>query len=256
MNPSASQIAASFNAPPALVPYLAELLADLSALGSDPDLVVAWLRSRGVGPDKRVLDLGCGKGAVSVAVAAALGATVQGVDAYAPFIDEARRLAGERGVSALCDFRVGNLRDVLAGGDEYDAVLYLSVGDVLGTPRETVGALRRGVRKGGLMVINEACRLAGPIDFPGYAHLLGHEDTLAQLTAHGDRLLAERLVTPEEMRAQNRSYQSCIERRGRALGAREPGLARDIDAYVAAQRRECAILERNVQVASWLLERL
>jgi SAM-dependent methyltransferase len=255
MDPRSDALAAYFNIPPRLFPHLAELLADFRALGGDPPLVAGWLKVRGVGPGSRVLDLGCGKGAVAIAAARATGANVTGIDAYAPFIDEARRMAADAGVASLCDFRVGDLRDAVGRCAEHDALLYVSVGDVLGTLSESVAAIRRCVRPGGVIVIDDAYLLAGPLAFPGYEQLLGREDTRARLVAHGDRILIEHLIPRDEVQAQNRRYQSRIEQRARALAARSPGLASDIEIYLQAQRQECEILERDVQPATWLLER-
>lgn len=128
-------------------------------------------------------------------------------------------------------------------------------GLTLGTIGQSVGAIRRRVRSGGAIVIDDAYLLAGPIDFPGYGHLLPREQTLAQLTSHGDRVVAEHLVSRNEMKAQNHRYQASIEQRANALANREPRLATQIDAYLAAQRLECRILEDDVQAASWLLAR-
>jgi len=62
-----ADLAAYFQVDPAILRFVPELLQDLDALGSDPELVVAWLDEAGLrGPRTRVLDLGCGKGAVAV----------------------------------------------------------------------------------------------------------------------------------------------------------------------------------------------
>ncbi|MFC1543543.1 SAM-dependent methyltransferase [Candidatus Neomarinimicrobiota bacterium] len=76
-----------------LLPYLPELWADLWALGSFPDLIVEMLKPLGLpGAETSVLDLGCGKGAVSVTLAKELGFNVVGVDGFRPFLDEAMTL--------------------------------------------------------------------------------------------------------------------------------------------------------------------
>ncbi|OGD18850.1 MAG: hypothetical protein A2W03_04195 [Candidatus Aminicenantes bacterium RBG_16_63_16] len=249
------ELAAYFGVSVRLLPHLDELLADFDELGSDPGLVATWLKEHGVGARSRVLDLGCGKGAVAVALARALGCRVTGIDAYTPFVEEARKQGAELGAADLCCFRVGDIRREAGHETGYDAVLLLAVGPVFGGPADTIGALRRCTRPGGLMIIDDGYLLAAAIDFPGYEALLDRERTVAQLAAHGDEIIAEKLVSRAEAEAQNRRYQAWIEERGRRLARRRPELASDIAAYVEKERREETIIERDVQSAVWLLRR-
>jgi len=239
-----------------LLPYLDELLVDFDELGSDAGLVADWLGRHGIGAGARVLDLGCGKGAVAVVLARALGCSVTGIDAFVPFVDEGRRRAETGGVAGLCEFRAGDIRSEAAKETGYDAALFLAVGPVYGGPGETVGVLRRCVRPGGLMVVDDAYLLDRAVDFPGYEVLLDGVRTRAQLASHGDEILAEKLFTRAEAEAQNRRYQARIEERGRRLAARRPDLASDIAAYIEKERRECEIIERDIQNAVWLLRRI
>ena len=54
--------------------------------------------------DTKVLDLACGKGAVSVRLAKELNIHFKGVDILPEFIDYAKCNAQEYGVSDLCEF--------------------------------------------------------------------------------------------------------------------------------------------------------
>ena len=59
-----------------------------------------------VGPDDRVLDVGCGRGAFIVELAARSGCRAVGLDIDAGVIDAARSYAGERGVADRVRFDV------------------------------------------------------------------------------------------------------------------------------------------------------
>jgi methylase of polypeptide subunit release factors len=89
---------------PALLAFVPELLADLEVLGADVDTIVEALGEVGISDQSTVVDLGCGKGGVAIAAAAALGCRVIGVDLFAPFIDVARAAAERAGVGELCQF--------------------------------------------------------------------------------------------------------------------------------------------------------
>ncbi|HPH44749.1 MAG TPA: class I SAM-dependent methyltransferase, partial [Candidatus Aminicenantes bacterium] len=70
-----------------LYPYLPYILQDIWQIGASPDLIIQVLRRRL--PRKagfRLLDLGCGKGAVSIPVAAAFDCSCLGIDAVEAFI--------------------------------------------------------------------------------------------------------------------------------------------------------------------------
>jgi SAM-dependent methyltransferase len=250
------RLAAYFGVAPEILAFVPELLADFTELGSEPELVARWLHEVALGSDHRVLDLGCGKGAVAIAVAKKLGCHVDGVDALAPFIDAARAAAETAGVANLCAFRHGDLRRELRRAGGYDALLYLAVGEVLGTLEESVRALRRAVRVGGYVIIDDGFRLEeAAVPFPGYELMETREEAFRALTASGDRVVKEWLTSREEVRAQNEGYFSRIGRRARELAVRHPQHAERLTEYVEKQRQENRVLETAVQSAVWLLQR-
>jgi len=73
-----------------LLPYLPYLLQDIYELGSSPaDIEVLLRENTDFGPWFRVLDLACGKGAVSIHLAAKFGCSVKGVDFMQTFVNDA-----------------------------------------------------------------------------------------------------------------------------------------------------------------------
>jgi len=118
----------------------------------------------GVAPGAKVLDVPCGIGRHSVALAD-LGYEVVGVDLSPEFIERARELAKERGVAGGCDFRVGDMRrigDLLEGYEgRFDAVivLYTSIGYYdEDTDREFLAQLHGLAAPGGVLVVEGAPR--------------------------------------------------------------------------------------------------
>ncbi len=238
-----------------LLPLLPELLTDLWELGPSAEHVVAALESVGVGPDSTILDLACGKGAVAVALAERLGVRVEGIDAVQPFLQAARALATERGVSDRCRFEQGDIRNLLGQERWYDAALLLSVGPVLGDHEQTIAGLRSLVRAGGYMVIEDGFLAGGVAPLPlaeGYA---GHSETLRRLTAHGDIVVREIICPAEQTRSVNRRNTDLIRRRASLVRASHPGYEQLIDEYVARQERETQILGTDVLCAIWVLRR-
>jgi 2-polyprenyl-3-methyl-5-hydroxy-6-metoxy-1,4-benzoquinol methylase len=81
-----------------------------------------WLR---VGPETRVLDVGCGVGRWS-RLLASRGASVTGVDLSPTMIAEARRRASRAGLAGRCRFLVQDLAHLDAGGT-HDLILGVTV---------------------------------------------------------------------------------------------------------------------------------
>src|SRR4030042_5201175 len=88
-----------------LFPYLPYILQDLWEIGADPDAIIELISKHFKHyTDLKVLDLGCGKGAVSVKVSKALGCNCYGIDAIPEFIVFAQQKALEFKVEHLCTF--------------------------------------------------------------------------------------------------------------------------------------------------------
>lgn len=248
-------VAQAMEADVRLLPLLPELLADLWELGPSAEQVIAVLESVGVQPDSVVLDLACGKGAVSVALAEQMGVRVEGIDAFQPFLQAARSLATERRVSHRCRFEQGDIRNMLGQEAQYDVVLLLSVGPVLGNYERTIAGLRKLVRIGGYIVIEDGFLADGVEHLPlaeGYA---GHSETLRGLMACGDVVVREVICPTEQARSVNRRNTDLIRQRANLVKASYPAYEQLIDEYVARQERETQILCKDVLCAIWVLQR-
>jgi len=248
-------IAQAMEADVRLLPVLPELLADLWELGPSAEQVVSALDAVGVEPESTVLDLACGKGAVAVALAQRLGVRVEGIDALPPFLQAARSLAMERGVGDRCRFGQGDIRTLLGQERQYHVALLLSVGPVSGDYVQTVAGLRRLVRAGGYIVIEDGFLAAGVAHLPRAEGYAGHLETLRQLTACGDVVAREVVCSAEQTRSVNRRNTELIRQRASLVKANHPALGQLIDEYVTRQERETQILGTEVMCAIWVLRR-
>jgi len=205
--------------------------------------------------DSRVLDLGCGKGAVAVALARRFGASVCGVDGMSAFIDEARALAESQGVAKQCEFRCGDLRASLDDAT-FDVVMMLGLGPVLGSPSQTVATLRRAVGEGGHLVIGDAflaeTAVSGTADEPDYFH---HAETLRQLAQYGDHLVHEAIDPQGDVDEFNIRATELIRQRADMLAVEHPKLADHLRAYVRRQEAESQLLSETLVCATWLIRR-
>lgn len=251
------EVAKALEAPPELMPFLPELLADLWVLGSSLDTMVSLVRPLELpAGETRVLDLGCGKGAVSITLAQEFGFQVRGVDLFEPFVKEARERAEGSGVSGLCEFMHADMRDVIEEASCFDIAIYAAVGGVLGTWDECVAHMRQCVCPSGYMLIDDGFLNADErVERPGYEHYATHQETLRQLTAHGDTLLREVIIPAEEIHAIDQKFIGSIGKRAAELAELYPEATDTLLGYVKNQELESQTIETMLTGAVWLLKR-
>jgi SAM-dependent methyltransferase len=251
-------IAEYFDVGPELVPYIPELLSDIWALGSSPKLIVDWLRSFEFTPmSTQVLDLGCGKGAVSITIAKELGFHIYGIDFFEPFVLEARRRSKELGVSRLCGFEQMDIRLVSEIKRDFTIVIYTAVGGVLGTLYQCVEKLRQFTHSGGIMIIDDGfCVTNSKIDLAGYEYCLPYRETIKQLTSHGDTILKEKILSFDEVKLMNQRDTEFITKRAKNLVKKHPELTNALTQFLEKEKRECEILGSDVASAVWLLQKI
>lgn len=114
---------------------------DLAAM-----LEVAHLRG-----DERMLDLGCGTGHTSLAFAPRV-AEVQAIDLTEPMLEQARRLAAERGLSNLT-FRRGNVEQLPFPDDSFDIVTSRYSAHHYAHPQIALREAARVLRPGGIFLL-------------------------------------------------------------------------------------------------------
>ncbi|HBF8122284.1 TPA: class I SAM-dependent methyltransferase [Clostridioides difficile] len=140
-----------------ILPYLPYLLQDFWELGSSPEQMLQLFRKHiPFNEDIKVLDLACGKGAVSVKLAKELNIHIKGIDLIPEFIDYARRKAIEYKVDALCDFEMNDANSSVKIEHDYDCVIFGAVGDILGNYKETISKLLPTIKSKGFILIDDA----------------------------------------------------------------------------------------------------
>lgn len=239
-----------------LLPYMPFLLQDLWALGSSVDYILDIVASLSLAPhETKVLDLGCGKGAVLIQIASKFGFKVTGIDAMEVFLEDARKKAIEYNVSHLSEFINQDIMEYVTVEHGFDLVILASLGGIFGSFKNTVAKLRRQVRTGGYIIIDDGyLREASSLKRKGYEHYKNHEDSINELTASNDRLLKEINTTDLSLKI-NDEYMDFIERRGRELIANHPELEENIKAYIHLQAEECEVIKNQIEGALWLLQK-
>jgi SAM-dependent methyltransferase len=129
-----------------------------SFLATDPDvyehfmgrwsarLAEPFLEFADIEPDSRVLDVGCGTGTITLALASH-GAAAVGVDASESYLEGARRLRSHPRV----DYEHGDASDLQYASDSFDACVSALVIDVVPEVHQVATEMRRVTRPGGVV---------------------------------------------------------------------------------------------------------
>lgn len=239
-----------------LLPYMPYLLQDMWVLGSSEDHIFEALRDLNLPSDQTtVLDLGCGKGGVSVRLAEKFGFKVTGVDVMDVFLDDARTKAEEHHVSHLCQFINQDIHEFVSDDHHFDVVILASLGGILGDLNQTVSKLRNQVRTGGYLLIDDGyLRDKNSLDRKGYDHYRNHQNTINELTMYNDKIIREISTTEFSLKI-NDEYLSLIRKRGAELIKKHSELKDDITTYIRLQEEECDIIENEIEGALWLIQK-
>jgi len=138
-----------------------------------------------------VLDIGCGPGMQTVALAAALGGQVTAVDLYEEFLDQLRERASAAGVRDRISVMRGDMTDLPFGPDSFDLIWSEGAAYIMGISRAFT-EWRRFLRPRGYVAVTEIAWLMPDVpaevhDFfqNGYPGITDVEGNLARIEAAG-----------------------------------------------------------------------
>jgi 2-polyprenyl-3-methyl-5-hydroxy-6-metoxy-1,4-benzoquinol methylase len=240
-----------------LLPHMPYLLQDLWALGSSVDAIVEAVSALNLSSSETtILDLGCGKGALSIQLAAKCGVMCTGIDAMAAFLEDAKIKAEEYQVSHLCQFIEQDLLEYVSVEHDFDVVILASLGGVLGPLSDTIEKLRTQVRPGGYIIIDDGyLKKRQQLKRKGYEHYRNYHDTIQAFTTFNDVLIRE-VNTTEFSKKLNEEYLEAIEKRCAELIHQHPELEEDLATYLKRQEEECRIFDEELEGAVCLLQKI
>jgi len=165
-----------------------ELAALLELRAGDPDQMAArtaYLDLLGVAAGMRVLDVGCGSGAVTREVARRVrpAGSVVGLDPSPALLAVAAELVERDGLTEAVDLRLGDARSLPFPDAEFDVVLAVTTLAHMPQPEQAIPELARVTRPGGRV---------GIFDLDGDGVILAHPDrelTRRIIAAAADHLI-------------------------------------------------------------------
>lgn len=228
-----------------LFPFIPYVLQDSWEIGADPNAIVKLIKKHCTNySGLKVLDLGCGKGAVSVRVSKELGCSCYGIDAISEFIEFARHKSDEFKVTHLCTFEVGDIREKAKNISGYDIIILGAIGPVFGNYTATLTTLSKCINKSGMFIIDD-----GYIDDDSnYSHplILKKKILLQQIEEAGMELTEDNIMQREDIKDSNDDIFKKLIKRCFELIDKYPdkrGLFLD---YIKEQEIENDVLENKV----------
>ena len=116
-------------------------------------IALSWIERLNLEPGTRVLEVGCGAGLLSVALAQR-GMSVQAIDPVPPMVVEARRSAEEAHVGHAMSVRVGDAHRLHFVDGSFTLVAALGVLPWLRDPEQAIQEMARVLKPGGWLVLS------------------------------------------------------------------------------------------------------
>lgn len=236
----------------ALFPFLPYIFQDVWEIGASPEIVVDLIKKHSSNYSAlRLLDLGCGKGAVSIKIAKELGCNCIGIDALEAFISQANNKAMRQAVNDLCEFKTGDIRQEIKNLRNFNIVLLGAIGPVFGDYYSTLTAVKPCLAQNGIIIIDD-----GYIeDDSSFRHPLIEKKSiiLKQISKAKMQLIDELIVSKEAIKESEANLFPSIEKRCRELINKYPSKKQLFINYINKQKKENYLLENEITCATMVL---
>lgn len=234
-----------------IFPFLPYILQDFWEIGASPLNIIALIKKHMSGfSNLKVLDLGCGKGAVSVKIAEKFKCRCHGIDAIKEFIEEATQKAEEYNVASICKFEIADIRERIKELPGYDVIILGAIGPVFGNYYDTMITLLPHLNINGIVIIDDAyIDDSSTFDHP---LILKRTVLINQLQEAGMTLVDETEVNEPEEYDKEYDY---VQQRCRELMQKYPEKIQLFEDYIKKQREEYDILENKVICPTMVIKR-
>lgn len=239
-----------------LFPFLPYILQDIWEIGSDPDIITKLIQKHFHNlHDLKVLDLGCGKGAVSVKVSKECGCYCYGIDAISEFIGFARQKATEFKVNHLCKFDIGDIREKINDLSGYDVIILGAIGPVFGNYYSTLTTLSKCINKNGIFIIDDGYIDDDDNDFI-HPSMYKKSDILHQIELAGMQLVENDIMDKEYIKDSDDYIFENLKKRCNELIEQFPNKQNLFLNYICKQEVENDVLENKVIGTTMVIKKM
>jgi ubiquinone/menaquinone biosynthesis C-methylase UbiE len=229
-----------------IYPYLSYILQDFWEMGASVKSILSLIEKhiKHFPGQIKILDLGCGKGVVSIKAAEKFGALCIGIDGMNDFIIEAKEKAKEHKVAELCNFELGDIRESVANYRNFDVVILGAVGPVFGNYYSTFNAISKCCQPKGLIILDDGylsdeTKISNP-------NAVSRKILMEQADSAGLTLIDEIIVDSVEVRKRDEEMYDKIAKRCGELIIKYPEKIKLFEGYLNRQEEENDLLENHI----------
>jgi len=244
-----------------LVDYLPYIFQDHWELGTSSEEIIEIIKKYKENySNLNVLDLGSGKGAISVKIASELGCKCLGIDGINNFVAFSNNKAIEYSVNNICTFETGDIRSKIKTLEKYDVILLMAIGPILGNYYETLTQLSSHLSNDGLIIIDDGyveseCKKIYPNK--EYPNVLKENEINDQVNKAGMKIIEK--MTINEISGTEEKYGTDfnnIEKRCMELVEKYPENKELFLGYIKRQKREYEILNNEIVPAIFVIKKI
>jgi len=238
---------------PELYPYLSYILQDFTEIGADPEVMVQLIKKHIPAGFLQIADLGCGKGAISVAMAKEFNCNVTGIDAMPDFIESAKEFAKKEEVSEKCKFFTGDIRTEILSLKGFDLVVLGAIGNVLGNVGETLTKVQKILNPDGYVLLDDAWSKQAD----NRADIIFPTETAyySMIADAGFKVVEMDVADMADHSGQENIMMGCMQTRCDELALQHPQLSHIFNQYIQNQQHEFNMMKFELTCATLLLKR-
>jgi len=238
----------------AIFPFLPYILQDFWEIGTPPEGVINLVKKHCKNiANLHVLDLGSGKGAISVKLAAALKCHCYGIDGIVEFVEASKEKAREYGVETLCRFEAGDVRKKIEELGTFDVIILGATGPIFEDYCTALTRFSKHLTADGMIIINEGYT-STPYNPKNstYSSILSRKELLKQFGQAGMELVDEHMDNSEDFDKEIENIQT----RCNELKAKYPEKSSLFEKYIQEQVGGYDDLKNKVDSSMMVLKRV
>jgi len=232
------------------IPYV---LQDLWELGSIPEYIYLLIDKnvdkKGI---NKIIDFGCGKGAVLIYLAVRLDFQGLGIDIVSEFIESANQHAIENSVNNQIDFKTGDILKYIDKEEKHDVVIYGYDSGILGDVNETILQLGNRIQDSGYLILEIAFTADSKNRIEG---LPTEKELIEQLDQSGLDVIDRILWDVDKITTINEQNNKFINNRVQELMVKYPAKKQIFEQYMDNQIKECKLIEHEMICSTWILKK-
>ncbi|WP_409199416.1 class I SAM-dependent methyltransferase [Methanobrevibacter sp. DSM 116169] len=140
-----------------ILPFISYLLQDFWQIGTPFDDIYKLIKNNIKDPSNiKVLDLGCGKGAISIQLAQKFNCKCHGIDGLEDFIEFSKMKSKKLKVDHLTTFTTGDIREEIKKLPKFDLIILGATGPIFENYLIAISKLSSILNENGFIIISDA----------------------------------------------------------------------------------------------------